>query len=397
MSLGIWTLVGGLIAYVIIMESTVSYWTTREIARGVESGKTALFASGIFSIGAVIIYIFLVYLVGHNSKIDEHVLVLASILIPVMFLNRILTAINFGSRPHTSSYGFLFFELTKIPAGLILVYFLHLGVSGAIISTTIAYLSSTIILTIYAKDKIKGKIKIEIIRKWLRLSWVSLYPEIPGFLNKLDVLIFILMTGSVIGLAYFTAATTIASLVQQSGSISNAIYPKLLESDQREYMKENLMRLFYFMIPLTTLSITFVQPALFALNPVYVIAVPITIIITVRTVFNTLTGVFYPALIAIEKVDMNEKSTFRDYAKSKLFFLPTFFIIQNIIYLILLSLGLYILSSHTSSQLDFTIYWAIVLAIIEVPFTIYLGNEIRKELCFKIGLLCNYEICPYQA
>ena len=45
---GTWALIGGLLSYVIITETTISYWTTREIARGNESGRTALFASGVF-------------------------------------------------------------------------------------------------------------------------------------------------------------------------------------------------------------------------------------------------------------------------------------------------------------------------------------------------------------
>ena len=48
--LGTWGLIGGLLTYVIILEPIISYWTTREIARDVDSGKTAILSSGIFSI-----------------------------------------------------------------------------------------------------------------------------------------------------------------------------------------------------------------------------------------------------------------------------------------------------------------------------------------------------------
>ena len=37
--LGTWGLVGGLITYVVILEPMISYWTQREIARDIDSGK----------------------------------------------------------------------------------------------------------------------------------------------------------------------------------------------------------------------------------------------------------------------------------------------------------------------------------------------------------------------
>ena len=50
--LGTWSLIGGLITYVIIIEPIISYWVLRETARGIESEKTAVVTSAIFSVGA---------------------------------------------------------------------------------------------------------------------------------------------------------------------------------------------------------------------------------------------------------------------------------------------------------------------------------------------------------
>ena len=57
---GTWGLLGTLIAYAVIIEPIISYWTTRDIARGGESGKTAIVSSGLFSIGGLLIYIIFV-------------------------------------------------------------------------------------------------------------------------------------------------------------------------------------------------------------------------------------------------------------------------------------------------------------------------------------------------
>ena len=46
--LGTWGLIGGLITYVVILEPMISYWSTREIARDINSGKTEVISSGVF-------------------------------------------------------------------------------------------------------------------------------------------------------------------------------------------------------------------------------------------------------------------------------------------------------------------------------------------------------------
>ena len=176
---GSWNLIGSLIVYVVIIEPTISYWVTREVARGKESGKTAIFFSGIFSIVGVIAYLIIAYLVAQNTDAEQSILFIGAILIPLMFLNRTLTALNLGWKPHAVSYGKLFLEIFKIPAALILVYLMDLGIEGAIISTAIAYVASIVILFILSRTKLHGIIELFYLKKWLKLSWLPLYPGIP--------------------------------------------------------------------------------------------------------------------------------------------------------------------------------------------------------------------------
>ena len=381
--LGNWTLIGGLLVYVLILEPVVSYWTTREIARGEESGKTALMTSGTLSVIGLGVYLLIAYLVGQNSEADLDVLFFAAILIPITFLNRTLSAINYGSKPHIVSFGMLGFEISKIPLGFVFVYFLEYGVQGVILAIAISYIVSSIILGIYGREKIEKKFSVSFIKKWFKLFWISMYPQITAFVMKIDVLVFTIIIGSVVGLAYYIVALAVSSLVIQSAGISRAIYPKLLSDDKREIFGENLVRVFYFALPLTAISLTFMRPALFALNPIYEGAVLVVLFMTLRMFLSNLFTVFYSALIGIEKVDMNEKSTFRDYMRSKLFFMPTLNIIRSIVYIVTLTIGLLVLKSE-SSQLDLVIMWSIIAFIIEIPFTVYSAILIRKNFVLKL-------------
>lgn len=383
---GTWTLVGSLIAYVVIIEPVISYWVTRETARNTPSGKTAVGTSGIFSIGAIFAYILISFLVGHQSDADVEVLFFAVILVPLMFIDKTLRGINSGWRPHVNSYGFLVIEITKIPIAFYLLYFMNMGVKGAIIATTVGYAINVGLLAYYARPKIKSKFRILFVRKWFKLSWLPLYREIPVVVFLSDVIIFSIITGSVIGIAYITAARAVTSIVAHTSAISRGVYPKLLEGGKQEYLQENLMRVLFFAIPFTALTITFARPVLYALNPIYEIAVPIVLLLAPRTFFSTINKVLWAALQGIEKIDVKESATFKEYIKSKLFLIPTLRMIQYGSYVALLIIVLFIMTSEQSSQLDMVIVWAIIGVSTEIPFFVYTLYLTKKYFSLKLDL-----------
>lgn len=389
---GTWNLIGALITYVTIVEPIASYWSTREIARGIESGRTAFFSSGIFSAGGVLAYVIIAYFISGQVHADKSVVLFAGILVPAIFLNKTLTAINLAWKPQSTSYGTLAFEFTKVPSALLFVYFLHMGLLGAILSTFVATFVSIMILLVYAREKIRERVKKELLRKWLRLSWLSVYPAISNLVFYLDVVVFSIMSGSVIGLAFYSTSFTIASLGAYAALISRAVYTKLLEGGKVKHLEDNLLRFFYLAFPLSAISIVFAKPALFALKPVYVIAVPVVIFLTLRALLHTVDGLFYQSLLGIEKVDIDENSKFKDYLKSNLFFVPTIILIQVSVYVIALLLGLLFLKQYAHETIDLVIYWSIISVGTQIPFTIYYYLLTRKFIKFKINsiLLLKY-------
>ena len=213
--LGTWTLIGGLLVYAVIIEPVISYWTTREIARGEKSATTSLASSSVLSIVGIVIYFIAAFFVSAETEIDSGVLYFAVILIPVTFINRVLSAINYGWKAHTASYGVLVFEIVKIPLAIIFVYYFEMGVYGAILAMILSYIGSSIVLAYFVKQKIHDTLSFNFVKKWFRLFWISLFPQITNFILKLDILIFTILTGSVIGLAYYTVSVTVGSLVMQ--------------------------------------------------------------------------------------------------------------------------------------------------------------------------------------
>ena len=380
---GMWGVIANLLVFGIVINSIVGYWVTREKARGEDSGRTAVLFSGAFSAVGVCLYLAAAFLVGARSDADTGVLFLSAMLVPALFLNETFTAINLGKRPHVISYGFLAFELLQISAVLVLVYHLQAGIGGAIISTLVAYAGSAAVLGAYARGDVRARLQKRYVTKWLRLFWLPSYRGLPMVLASTDVIVFSVVTGSVVGVAYFTAARAVGFLVNNTSWFSKGLYPKLLETGRQEFFSANLIRFFYFAFPITACSIAFAKPALFALNPMYGGAQLVAVVFSVQSFLAALNLVLFEALQGVESVDLDKKAGFRDYVRSRLTWFPTYQLLRHGVYISVLAAVLYALASD-STELELVLYWVMIGLAVEVPFAAYVVRRVREDFVFGI-------------
>ena len=382
---GTWGLITGLMVYAVFIEPIVAYWASREIARGTESGRTIVASGSLLSIAGIAIYFIAAFIVGQQSDADNDVLLFGMILIPVLFINRMLSAINTGWKPHAPLVAAFIFAAIEIVLALVFVYHLEMGVKGVVLTVTLAYIGSIFVLMNYAKEKLKAKINFKYLKKWIRLSWLPLYPAIGTTILLTDITVFSIITGSVIGLAFWIAAAVIAKTIENSGLISRAVYAKLLQGHEPKYLENNVTQLFYFAILITAITITFARQGLFILNPVYEVAFPIVIVLSFQMFFYTIRGQFLLFITGVEKVDTKNSSTFKDYIKSKLFFVPTLILIESIIYISALTIGLLIIKTITDSTMDLLMYWASVSLVTQIPLFIYSFILLRRDITISIN------------
>ena len=390
---GTWGLVGGLLSYVFFMGTITNFWSTREIARGADSGKTALISTFFISGLAIIFYFSSTFIFGNNI-VDHNILIFAIIMIPIEFIRHQLISINYGFKPQNVEFGILAFEISKIVIVIPMIIIFDLGVIGAIIATASASMISVIILAILGKSKLKVHFSTPYIKKWFKLSWLSLYPKIGNLVGHFDIALFTIMTGSVMGLAYWGVTMSISRIIGHSKKVNKAIYPKLLGGGKKEYFQENFLRVIYFALPSTAMALLFSKPGLFILNPLYEIAVPIMFAMAPLFLLRVFTGIFLQSLSGIEKVDTFENSTFKDFLKSNLFYLPTFTLIQKTFYITSLAVMLYFLVGKGSSDIDLVFYWALIALILEISYAIFLYSLIKKEFKpkFNITRILKYVI-----
>jgi len=380
---GTWTLIGSVVSYFLISEVIISYWTTRQIARGEKIGKTSVLSSSFFSLIAIPIYAVYVLGISEQSSVDFEILMFGAFLIPVYFISQTLTGLNLGHKPQAISYSLLCFELLKIPIALLTVVIFELGVEGAILAVLCAYIAKIILQLYFAKPKLKDKFNLGVLRRWLKLSWIPFYSSLPRYIEHLDIVLYSVITGSVIGIAYYHASQTVAAIVVHSGSISQALYPKLLAEGSTEKIKDIFIYLMYFAIPLLGIAILFSKPALFALNPLYQGVSFIVILLSIKMFVYTVRGIPKSVLLGMEKVDVEANPKFSNLIKSKLFFVPTLLSIFNVAYIVIFVAILLYLSSSVIDEIELVTWWAALAVSYEIPLTIYIWLVSRKHLKFS--------------
>ena len=268
---GLWTLIGSMIGYIVIAQPIISYWCTRQTARGEQVGKTGIFTGGLFSIAGFVIYSIIALGVSLSLGVNYSVLFLAAALVPLAYLNNVLSSICTGFKPQAVSYALAVFEVSKLPLGFFLVYTFDLGLIGALLTIILANGLKLIILGIQSREKLLGRIKRDVMKFWFRMSWLTLYQNVGGFIRTLDVMIFSLLTGSLIGLAFWGASITIGNLMLHSQKLYQGLYPKILTSEKKEFVIISFTRTLYFAIPIFCAILILAKPSLYILNPQYII------------------------------------------------------------------------------------------------------------------------------
>lgn len=391
---GTWTLVNSMLFYVLILEPIISYWSSRQIARGEKVGKTAVFTGSLFSTGGFAIFAIMMIFVSYHFGASLNILLLATALVPLNIINGVLGSISLGYKPHFVSYGLFAFETSKPPVGFVFVYLLHLGIIGAFLTVILSSVIRTIILVIATRNIIVGKIEKQTIKFWLKMSWLVTYQNIAGIIFRLDVLLVSFAFHSLSILAFWGASQTIGYVVLNAGNIAQALYSKLLATGQKVHAEDTLTRTIFFAISITATCLVFAKPALHVLNPLYDGAVYSVWFVTLASLFSTIKTVNYGILTSYETVDLSQQASFRAYVKSKLFFVPTLNYISYVSYVALLALFLFIIRDPQMSQLFIVSIWSLILLATTIPITVYTAIIAKKQhnVNFQYSSITRYTL-----
>lgn len=378
---GAWALILSLVNYFLISGPIVSYWTTRQIARGENIGKTSVISSLILSLITLPFFIIYVYFISKNTSVEFEFLLLGLILLPLNFASQTLNAINIGYKPQTVSYVQIIFDAIKIPAAIIFIIIFDLGVEGAIFALLLALISKIFFQSYFAREKLKDSFSFKMTKKWFKQFWIPTFGQMSNYLQLIDVSLYSILTGYVLGIAYYQAAFTLGLLVANAGAIYQALYPKILADKNFDSLSKNITYVLYFAIPLLAISILFAKPGLYALNPEYQNAWFIVILLSLKLFLRVLWTIPAHILQGMEQID-TQTTSFLELLKSKLFRIPAFASIFYLIYLSLLVI-LFMITKGILNELDVVMWWGGIGLIIELCLTIYFWIYAKKHIQFS--------------
>ena len=244
-----------------------------------------------------------------------------------------------------------------------------------------------VLLLFLSKEKIVGIIKKNVIKFWLRMSWLTIYASSHGLIYKLDVLVFSVITSSLAGLAYWGVAAAVTNVVAYSGRISQAVYPKLISTGKIEIAEENLKRSMYFAIPILAANIILIEPILHVINPIYIDGIFIVIIISFRAFVNIFMGFFFTILEGKESVDTDKNASFKQYLQSNLFLRPTLMLALSVIYIVSLVVFLVFFSTPEMSDIFLVTIWSLILLVVTIIFMVIGMILARKQYEIKMPFI----------
>ncbi len=377
---GVWAVIGSMTSYSLFAEPVISYWTTRQVARGKPVGKTSMVSTSMFAGGSIPVYLISIYLFASIESTFFDSMLLGALLVPALFVKYTLSSINMGYRPHVVSVAIAALQATKIPAGLVLVFFLELGLDGAILAIFAAYLVDIAVQLRYAHPRLAVQLDFTYLWGWIRQSWMPLYGRISGVLSTFDIIFYTAITSSVVGAAYYAAALVAAKMVIYTNQVSQALYPKLLAEGSRRHVSENFTLLMYFAIPFLVLSVLFSRHTMFLLNPEYVVAWAAGALLAVAMFLQVLMNFARSVLRGIDDVDLEERPSYSALLKSKLFLVATMDNVYHIVYLAALAVSLYVFRDMPESTL--VMVWASVMLAVSSPFLLYFTLLVRRHSPF---------------
>lgn len=323
---GVYSNIGDTLSYFTLASAIIPFWVTRFTARGhQDSPKTGLIINLLVASASATVYLitmpnvlgilqvsskyFLMYSVGVFLIVENHV-------------QAVLEAIFYPKRPEMMAFGLLVLEIGKVSLGFLLIIGFRMGLIGVLLSLIASYLVQILFYARRIRCEVLGRIRWDYAKRWFKASLINIYGIIGGRILMLAN-IFLFVYGGELARAYYGASSAIASIVGYSSSLSFALYPKLLSEANPSDISSSLKMVLMFALPMCMGAIVLSEPLLMILNPLYAIAKPILILLSLNALLSAASSVFDSIISGTERLDADEKISYRKMIGSRLFLQQT--------------------------------------------------------------------------
>ena len=342
---GLYEVIADLVVFSSYPVGMVAYWATRDIARGRMVGKTALVVSGLMSGAGILLYFILTSLTYTRIAAPLLPFLLGSLLVPLSYWNQVALSIVNGYRPIVNGYALVVSEIVKVSVAYEALYVYGLGIQGVIIALMASYFVQSLVCTYLARGATTEQLQLSEAKRWGKLAWLPAINYMPLTVGVGDTYIASLGFGTAIT-GIYQAAFTVATVIGYSSALANSLYPLLLRGGDKRLPAVLIEFSLLFSVPMAVGVMALASPFLFMLGPMYLPGIIGLSILSVESVFGSLSYIVDMTLLGTEKVDQRREESFRSLVRSNLLYVPLINFSMNASYLV----GLYLALSYASAS-----------------------------------------------
>lgn len=339
---GLYEVITDLVTFGAYPAGVVTFWATRDVARGKMFGRTAVVLNLALSALGVALYIVLSVLSSYRiASASLGTLFFAGLLVPVSYLNQAGNSVVQGHRPVVMGYAVITSEASKLLVAYPLLIVYKVGIEGVILAVFAANLAQSITSIALAGDAMSSPVTGAQARKWLTHGWLPMLTTLPLMMGVADTFVASIAAGGTTLVGHYQAAFSVATLAGYSLYLATAMYPLLLKGGSDDVAMMTLDLTLVFGIPMAVAAAVLASPILHLLNPQYADASTALAILAITAVFITVASVFDALLIGKDRVDVNEDSNFAAYLRSSIVFVAKANIALATAYLVLVFSSVY--------------------------------------------------------
>jgi len=331
---GTWVMILKYVQYMMLPSIIYTLWLPRELCRGQNSARTGLYASFIFGVVSVPLYLILMLAIALNFNQPLVPLLLSCLVLFFEYTFTSLSSISSSYAPEQNGYSSVGMKAGQAIFGFVLVGTMSAGLTGAVIAAIAGRAIMNAISLYYNRKFIAtSSFDMSTFKGWLSKFWLPLFGSLIGLIQTLDVIVVRIFYGNEIPIAYYGVCINILTVALLANAVASSLYPKIVSKKNLSDMPEAIWLLLLFSVPVVFAILLYAEPliAIFGIKYVGVAwALRVFSIAFFIQLLSTLPGAAYQAL---ESLDEKESATTRLLINSAWFKNSLVTLVANSLYL----------------------------------------------------------------
>ncbi len=287
---GLWEFIIDVVAFAAYPTGIITYWATREVARGKPVARTALLTSQLTSVLGVGVYLLLAFLSYREVGSALGPFLLSIALVPLAYWTQSAASLVSGYDPAISGYSLFLSEPAKLIVAYPLLFVFRAGIYGVITAIAVSYLVQGLYATYRLRPASTDKFSLSLGVGWLKDWHVPTLVTASYILSIADTFAASVGQGGTSLAGYYQAAFQIATIVSYATYLSVALYPLMLRNATEKLPGEVLEFALLFAMPMAAGAIAIAPKILYLLKPEYVASSPALVVLSFAAVASLVIG-----------------------------------------------------------------------------------------------------------